>query len=77
MSLLTKMYEEASRTDLEKGVKRMILKNGKIGTTLKDGTFIINGHVKTVNGRDIFVINGYEFKDLSGFNVTQDLRGSE
>jgi hypothetical protein len=61
-------------TDIERGTKREILKNGKIATILTDGTYIINGHVSLDNGKEIYVINGFKFNPNDGFNVTVDHR---
>jgi hypothetical protein len=56
------------------GTYRRILKNGKINTILSDGTSTINGHVDTINGKEVYKINGFTFNPEDGFDVREDCR---
>jgi hypothetical protein len=77
MNLLTRIYEGSDvlgLSDLDMGEYREITADGKIQTFYKNGTSKINGYVKEVGNKEIFVINGYYFTDLSSFDVRKDYR---
>jgi len=48
-----------------------IMKNGKIMVVHPSGSWSIQGHIRSKDGREIAILNGYEF-ELKNLNIERD-----